>query len=209
MKLHRSKVIIVEDDPLIAEDLKGFLTDSGFLVVGVAHSMEESVSAIRLLKPEAAVLDINLGKSSSGVDLARWINLFHPIPFIYLTSYSDDGTVQEARDTHPGGYVLKPFTGPEIKVSLEIAISNFYGKDGRRARPKGTDEINNYLKNPLTERELAIVAPLEEGLSNQEIAGKLFISENTVKTHLQHIFEKLDVRNRTEAIWKIRQLPSG
>ena len=200
------KVLIVEDDLFIAEDLRGFLLEFGYAVPAIARSMEEAIHAIEKWQPQAALLDINLGQPASGLDIARWINEHHPMPFIYLTSYADDGTVQEASGTHPGAYLLKPFTGPDIKVALEIAISNFQAQTGAPSGPIKPAAINPRLPHPLSEREADVLNALAEGLSNQAIAQKLFISENTVKTHLQHIFEKLEVKTRTAALYKIRQL---
>jgi DNA-binding NarL/FixJ family response regulator len=200
------KVLIVEDDPFIAEDLRGFLLEFGYAVPAIARNMEEAIHAIEKWQPQAVLLDINLGRQTSGLDIARWINEHHPMPFIYLTGYADDGTVREASGTHPGAYLLKPFTGPDIKIALEIAISNFQAQTGVLAGPIMPDTINPRLPHPLSEREADVLNALAEGLSNQGIAKKLFISENTVKTHLQHIFDKLEVKTRTEALYKIRQL---
>lgn len=200
------KVLVVEDDPLIAEDLRILLCDNGYSVV-VAHAKDEAVMHLTANKPDLVLLDINLGGGSTGVDIARWINANHPIPFIYLTSYADQTTLQQAKDTHPSAYLLKPFTGPDIKVSIEIALSNFYYSSATSPGLFDISILNSYLDSPLSEREIEILNGLNQGLSNKGLADNLFISENTVKSHLKSIFEKLNVKSRTEAIVRIRQLP--
>jgi two-component system, response regulator PdtaR len=202
------RILIVEDDPLIAEDLNNLLLDAGYQV-SIAHEMKKAVSLILTWKPEIAILDINLGGGATGIDIAHWINANYPMPFIYLTSYADESTLKSAKETHPGSYLLKPFTGTEIKVAIEICMSNFYDSTSVQAGIPALETLNRYLVNPLSQREYEIFEGLREGLSNKGLSDKLFISENTVKTHLKSIFEKLDVKSRTEAIARIRQIPLG
>jgi DNA-binding NarL/FixJ family response regulator len=202
------KVLVVVDDPFIAEDLQRLLMDADYLVE-VLHKAAQLVETLSAWKPDLVLLDINLGAGASGIDIARWINANHPIPFVYLTSYADQNTLKDARETFPGGYLLKPFTGPDVLVAIEIAMSNFYKDVSGPVGLIDLNTLNSYLQFPLSEREYDILAGLTEGLSNKGLAEKLFISENTVKTHLQHIFEKLNVKSRTEAIARIRQIPLG
>jgi two-component system, response regulator PdtaR len=209
-------ILVVEDDPLIAEDIKGYLLEFGHRVSGPASSCDQARRLVVREMPDAAILDINLGGSimendttGNGCALAAWLNEHHPMPFIYLSSHSDEDTLAQARATHPGGYVLKPFTGSDIRVALDVALSNFAAMRDRKARPLDPEAMYRVLEDPLSIQELRILACVEEGLTNRQAADRLFISENTVKTHLKHIFSKLNVRNRTEAIHKARSLSRG
>jgi two-component system, response regulator PdtaR len=206
-------ILVVEDDPIIAEDLRGWLLDHGHRVTGPAATCAAAKRLVLRERPDAAILDINLGgaigldgSGDEGCQLAEWLNKEHPIPFIYLSSHSDDATLARARETHPGGYLLKPFTGPEIRVALEVAYANFNSHRQERTDPLDLEAIEHILPEPLSIQEMRILQCVGEGLTNKATGERLFISENTVKTHLKHIFEKLNVHNRTEAIHKARML---
>ncbi|MDE0561200.1 response regulator transcription factor [Algoriphagus sp. NF] len=201
----RYRILIVEDEPLIAEDIRGYLEDSGFEVLGVAHEGEEALEILKSSQPDALLLDINLGDGMDGITLAGEIRKIYEFPFVFLTSHADKATLERAKQTIPSGYLLKPFDGNSLMTSLEVAIFNF-----QHARQKSHNfdfkKINDFLPNALSERELELVEQLQTGKTNREIADQLFISVNTVKTHLQHLFEKLDVSNRTQALFRIKEL---
>lgn len=201
------RILVVEDDPLIAEDIRGYLHEFGYRVLEPVADRAAAEALLADKGADAAILDINLGgEDNAGCQLARWINRHHPMPFIYLTSYADEGTLAEARTTHPGGYLLKPFTGAEIKVALAVALSNWHDPDGPRALAFDPAAVDRHLPDPLSDREREVAACLCEGFSNKAIAERLFLSENTVKTHLQRLFSKLDVKQRTEAVHRLREL---
>jgi DNA-binding NarL/FixJ family response regulator len=200
-------ILVVEDDPLIAEDIRGYLLEFGHQVLGPVASRAEAQTLISRHKPDAAVLDIHLGDiPDEGCVLAAWINANHPMPFIFLSSHADAATLAKAKGCHPGGYLLKPFTGPEIQVALEIALCNWHDPDGPRAMPFDPVAVDRHLPEPLSEREREVARCLCEGLSNKVIADRLYLSENTVKTHLQRLFSKLEVKQRTEAVHQLREL---
>ncbi|MFK7951946.1 MAG: LytR/AlgR family response regulator transcription factor [Ekhidna sp.] len=117
------KIFIVEDDSLIAEDIKMMLEDLGYKVVGKAFNAESALTRIKTSCPDLILLDIELAGEMSGIDLAEIINLKHQIPFIYLTSYYDDATLEKVKSTSPAGYILKPFDENDLKVSIELALN--------------------------------------------------------------------------------------
>ncbi|MCC5932484.1 MAG: response regulator transcription factor [Cyclobacteriaceae bacterium] len=204
------KILIVEDEPIIAEDIKGYLCEYGFFVPGICYSETAALNAIMSMQPHLVMLDINLGGKMSGLQLAEWISYNTEIPFIFLTSYSNIDIIKEAKKSHPAAYLLKPFTGPDIQVAVDIALSNHY-KNGNHKDENHQElsAINQKLPNPLSLREYELIQKLEMGLSNKDIGAALCISENTVKTHLKHVFEKLDVQNRTEAVFKLRKFTAN
>lgn len=200
-------ILVVEDDPLIAEDIRGYLHEFGYRVLGPVATRAEAQETITRHSPDAAVLDIHLcGVPDEGCALAKWINEHHPLPFIFLSSHADEVTLAKAKGCHPGGFVLKPFTGADIKVALVVALSNWRDIDGPRAMAFDPAAVDRRLHEPLSEREREVAKCLCEGLNNKAIAQRLFLSENTVKTHLQRLFSKLDVKQRTEAVHRLREL---
>lgn len=198
-------ILIVEDEPLIAEDIAGSLAEYGFAVAGIAYDASTAMEMISAYRPDAVLLDINLGPGPDGVEVAHFIRIQHDVPFVFLTSHSDKHTLDRAKHTFPAGYLLKPFDGNELMTSLEIALFNHFNQPGQSV-VLDLDEVNASLPNPLSQRELELLELLRTGSTNKEIADRLFISVNTVKTHLQHLFGKLDVSNRTQALFRLREL---
>ena len=200
-------ILIVEDDPLIAEDISGHLQALNFSVAGIFHTAETALGGIERHRPDAVLLDIHLGDGPDGISVAHEINNRWDIPFVFLTSYADRRTIEEVKKTIPAGYLVKPFNENDLLASLEIAVFNHMQR--RTAAPARTlDDINHMVPTPLTEREFEIVQLLSQGKTNKEISEQLYLSVNTIKTHLLHIFEKLDVKNRTELLFRLSHLSS-
>lgn len=199
-------ILIVEDEPLIAEDIQGYLEESGFGIVGIANSGAIALEILSKTKPDALLLDINLGAGLDGIELAGIIRKDYQLPFVFLTSHADKSTLERAKLTFPAGYLLKPFDGRDLMTSLEIALFNHFNQFPSNNQEYTLNQFNDKLPNALSDREYELLLLLKTGITNKEIADQLFISVNTVKTHLQHLFEKLDVKNRTQAIFRIREL---
>jgi len=118
-----TKILIVEDDALIAEDLAASLTEMGHEVLGKALTAESALHKIKNLNPELILLDIELSGEMNGIEIAEIINLKYEIPFIYVTSFFDDPTVAQAKETKPAGYILKPFDDNDIRVAVALATA--------------------------------------------------------------------------------------
>jgi DNA-binding NarL/FixJ family response regulator len=202
----RYNILVVEDEPLIAEDIQGYLEESGFGVTGIANSGAMALEILSKTKTDALLLDINLGSAPDGIELAGIIRQKYQLPFVFLTSHADKSTLERAKLTFPAGYLLKPFDGSDLMTSLEIALFNHFNLQQSLKQEFTQEEFNAKLPNSLSDREYELLLLLKTGKTNKQIADDLFISVNTVKTHLQHLFEKLDVRNRTQAIFRIREL---
>jgi DNA-binding NarL/FixJ family response regulator len=196
----KHRILVVEDEPLIAEDLVGFLEENNFHSVGVAHNYESAMEKIRNANPQAVLLDINLGEDRDGIDIGQEIRENYDLPFIYLTSYSGKQVLERAKKTRPDGYLLKPFDGRDVMTSLEIAIYNHLEKKQNILK---IENVNRAIPVPLSPREYDLLLHLRKGKTNKEIADSMCVSVNTVKTHLLHLFEKLDVSNRTQAIFRL------
>lgn len=204
-------ILIVEDEPLIAEDIQGYLEESGFTVAGIANDGAAALQILDNHQPDALLLDINLGKPPDGIELAEIIREKYQLPFVFLTSHADKNTLERAKKTFPAGYLLKPFDGYDLMTSLEVALYNHFNfsQNHSQGTPLTLDQINGIIPTPLSQREFELMQLLQTGKTNKEIGESLFISVNTVKTHLQNLFDKLDVHNRTQAMFRIRELLEG
>ncbi len=117
-----SRVLVVEDDGVVAADLSQRLGAMGFQVVGISHDERGAVELAREHRPDIALMDIRLGSGGDGIVAATeiWKNL--EIPIVFLTAYAEDSTLQRAKQAEPFGYVLKPFEDRELLSALEIAL---------------------------------------------------------------------------------------
>ena len=122
--MDRIRILIKEDNLLIAEDIATCLNEIDFEVIGIAYDMEMALDALNLHNPDAAILDVNLDGEMDGIKIGQQINEKFHIPFIYLTSYADRATIDQIKPTRPLGYLVKPFDTGNLLSSLEIAILN-------------------------------------------------------------------------------------
>ncbi len=117
-----AKVLIVEDEFSIALDIQLGLEQLGYTVVEIAHSYQQAIQYTKKLNPELILMDIHLSDTKTGIDAARDIYQDYDIPIVFLTAYGDDRTFQEALQSQPFGYVLKPFKIQEVSFALQIAL---------------------------------------------------------------------------------------
>jgi DNA-binding response OmpR family regulator len=122
------RILVVEDDPQISNLLALFIKKYGYELCGVAESGEDAIRLIETTSPDVVFIDYLLKGSMNGIDLAQWINKEFPIPFIYITAYSDDQIIERVIHTCPSALILKPFKGEEIRVAVEIIINRLSGK---------------------------------------------------------------------------------
>jgi DNA-binding NarL/FixJ family response regulator len=190
------KILIVEDEPLIAEDISYYLS---LAESSVAHTYLEAVDSLNNHDFDFVFLDYNLGTSKTGVDLAREINLNFHLPFAFITSYADKDSIQQIKVLHPVGYIVKPFNGKDIVAVLELGLELFYTYMDNQTS-FDFKKLSKFSHTELTSQEKNIILKLIEGKRNQNIADELFVSVNTIKTHLKNIFLKLEVGSRMEAM---------
>lgn len=200
------RILIIEDDPLIAIDIEQTLNNLDFTVSGTAYSVEDALHQLKNNTPDAVLMDINLDDEKDGIDIAEIINEKYQLPFIFLTSHADKQTLERAKKTKPAGYIIKPFDEKDLLAGLEIALYNFAQKQVQQKPSLNLHFINQKITTPLSEREFDVLCAIYEGKTNRQMADELFVSVNTVKTHISNIYLKLDVASRTAAIAKIREM---
>ena len=165
------RIYIVEDDPIIGEDIKDMLTNVSYEVVGIAYDKSDAIANIDALKPDLVLLDINLEGNFEGFDIAEHINKTRKIPFLYLTSYSGKEILERAKPTLPMGYIVKPFNEKELYSAIEVALYNF----SQFTLPVSLtiELVNANISTALTQKEYEILEGLCEGKTNQQLADSL------------------------------------
>lgn len=119
------KILIVEDEVIIAEDLAGSLEDLGYEVVGPVDNASDALQLIKKNTPDLAILDINLNQPIDGVQIASILRQDYQIPFVFLTAFSDTSTLERVKKTNPYGYIVKPFDEADLQVSIALALDKF------------------------------------------------------------------------------------
>lgn len=126
------KVVIVEDESIVAEHLAGILAEIGYEVQGTALSVGEALEEIDRHEPDLVLIDIMLQGERDGIALARILRRSHDLPFLFVTSFADRATIERAKATLPDGYVLKPFNQDDVYAAVEMALAGFADRRGLR-----------------------------------------------------------------------------
>jgi PAS domain S-box-containing protein len=117
-----AKILVVEDETIVARDIQQSLTRLGYDVPTTATSGEEAIRKTKEINPDLILMDIVLKGQMDGVETVRQINRQFDVPVIYLTAYADDSTLERAKTTSPAGYMLKPFHPNELRPTIELAL---------------------------------------------------------------------------------------
>jgi len=197
-----AKVLIVEDEPTIAQEIAFNLEDHGYDVIGIANSAEKALSYIETEMPDVAMLDISINGMKNGIELAEIIRERYTFPFVFLTSFADSDTISKAAHTRPEGYLVKPFKDADLAPAIALALVKGQQRDTSKLPDR--DFINKSLPTPITETEYTVVKLIWQGKKNQEIADAAFVSINTIKTHINNIYSKFDVNSKPMVISQIR-----
>lgn len=123
--MYEKSVIIVEDDEITALNLKMSLKKHGYNVIAIFHDSAQAKKHIFDYKPDIVIIDISLQEKDDGITLANFIKQEHSIPFIYLTSYSDDEIISQAKLTEPYGYIVKPFDPASLHATIQMAVFKY------------------------------------------------------------------------------------
>ena len=193
----RASVLVVDDHALVRTGVANIISQEPDLhVVAEAGNGEEAVEAYRRYRPDVTLLDLRM-PVMEGVEAVRQIRQIDPAArVIVLTTYDTDDEIARALKAGAKAYILKDITARALIACIHDVLA---GKTylAPAAAAKLAERVTQVQ---LTPRELAALRSLADGRSNKEIATALDISERTVKTHLAHLFEKLGVTSRTEAI---------
>jgi NarL family two-component system response regulator LiaR len=205
------RILLADDHAIVRAGIEALLgTEEGMVVVGTAANGEEAVAGAARLKPDLVLLDLQMPKKS-GIEAIAEIKERDPQAHILvLTSFSDDDKVFAAIKAGALGYILKDAAPHELLTAIRNVQEGKPSLDPAIAL-KVIQELNKPSKlppteEPLTEREVVILQLVARGLSNQQIADELVISERTARTHISNILAKLHLANRTQAaLYALRQ----
>ncbi len=195
------KILIVEDEPLIAKDLSYILEDLGIRAIDFAMSYEDAIDSILNNQFDLILLDVNLGSEKDGIDLATEINKSMPTPFIFITSYYNQSTVARAKVTNPLAYLLKPFNQFDIRINVEMAL---YKSD------QNNEQSTFYIreKNGTIQIELTSIKVLEAQDNYTKIIcdDKVLTISQTLKSILSKLPEADFVRTHKSYATRIDQI---
>ena len=194
----KANILIVEDEAAIAQDLQDIIEMDGYNVVGIAYSFSQALEKLAKVEPDLVFLDIALRGNGSGLDVAKVLNDKYKIPFIFLTSFSDPETIEEVVSLNPLGYLIKPFKERDIAPAIALALASAKMNSGNTFPTE--QKLNSNLSRPLSPQEYIVLQKIWKGKKNAEIADELFVSINTVKTHIVKIYSKLDVNSLAQAL---------
>ena len=205
------RVLVADDQRVVREGLGTLLTLlDGVEVVGTVADGEEAVALAARLRPDVVLMDLRMPRCD-GVEATRRLRSEAPdTAVVVLTTYADDRSVLEALRAGARGYLTKDAGAEEIQQALsqvapgQAAIDPavpHHLLDALVNSPGSVDEVGTgHLPDGLTAREAEVLRLMAQGLSNTQIAERLFVNQSTVKTHINHLFAKTGVRDRAQAV---------
>jgi DNA-binding NarL/FixJ family response regulator len=202
------RVLIVDDQQLVRAGLRAVLAEGGVEVAGECEDGAQAVQAVRALRPDVVLMDVRM-RGMNGPEATRRIREQPDAPpVLALTTFDDDDTLEASLTAGAAGFLLKDAPGEEIiRATRSVAagagwldpsvaervLRVYRGRVG--VRREGATQLAQ-----LTPREAEVLKLIAQGMSNDQIAGQLFLSEATVKTHINRLLSKLEVRDRAQAI---------
>ena len=185
------KILILEDELIVGLDLQEILIHEGYKT-NLVNSFDEGMLELTTFQPTLVLCDINLNGKNNGIDFAKEVNKLYPFTeIIFITSYTSVKYTEEAEESRPLDYIVKPWNEEQIKVALRRAFKYIDSKK---------DNMN--LMGELSPSEYRILSLIAEQKTSKEIGQELFISEKTVRNHRYNISKKLNLDNNNNNLLK-------
>lgn len=203
------RVLLAEDQALVRDGLCALLELEGGFTLTAVQNGEEAVRIAQDQLPDIAVLDVRM-PVMDGIACTRALRELAPhLPVLILTTFDDRGLVQECLDAGAHAYLLKDIEPAQLATAIRLLVAGKRLIPGDLARAllhNDSDtppEVDAPLPEALTPRQQEVLQLIADGLSNREIAGRLFLSEGTVKNTVSEIYARLGVRDRVQAVLKM------
>ena len=177
----KAKILIVEDDTIVAEDIKRTLKDLGYAVSKVVSSGEDALNIAKKKRPDLVLMDIMLGGEMDGIEAADQIHSQLNFPIVYLTAYADKNMLDRAKITEPFGYIVKPFSDRELHSAIEIALYKHKTEEALQKAHDGLEQqvaertVELETASELLRQELENSKQAEEGLRKSEAQVRLLL----------------------------------
>jgi DNA-binding NarL/FixJ family response regulator len=194
------RVLIADDHPVVRDGIRAMLdTQPDLDVIGEATTGDEAVELTRELRPDVVLMDLQMPHTDGPTAIAQIRARDPQVNVLVLTTYDTDSDITRSIDAGTTGYLLKETSREDLFTAIRSAAR---GKSvlSPAIATRVLERIRAPIPNALSGREIDVLTAVARGLSNKDIAAHLHISEATVKTHLLHIFTKLDVSDRTAAV---------
>jgi DNA-binding LytR/AlgR family response regulator len=195
------KILIVEDEGIIAEDMNQMLSDMGYEVLETAMDYEEALEILSTETPDLILLDVNLGEKKDGIDLAEVINEKYQVPFIFTTSFSDTQTLERAKHVSPVNYLVKPFKKEQLFTAIEMALFAISEKTKVEELNK-TEEVDNlvikdslFIKDKYRYTKLVLAEILWLKAEGNYIEIHLKDRKELIRSTLTQFLEKINKAN--------------
>src|SRR6266550_4601544 len=199
------RLLLADDHRMLREGLRRSMIEEGFDVVGEASDGLEAVKLSEELSPDVILMDVTMPELD-GVEAARRIHASQPeVRVVMLTMHADSDVVASAIRAGASGYLVKDCSTEEIAGAVRMAVSGDTALSPQLASSmlhelRKLDAPTDEEERVITHREEEVLQLIADGCSTPEVAAKLFISQKTVKNHLASIYQKLDARDRTQAV---------
>jgi DNA-binding NarL/FixJ family response regulator len=199
------RLMLADDHRMLREGLRRSMSDQGFDVIGEARDGDEAIRLAEELQPEVILMDVTMPEVD-GVEATRQIRLQYPdIRIVMLTMHADQEVLAAAIRAGASGYLVKDCSTEEIASAVRMAASGETALSPQLAASmldevRKLDQPSSEEERVITRREEEVLQLIANGCSTPEVAEKLFISQKTVKNHLASIYQKLDARDRTQAV---------
>jgi two-component system, response regulator PdtaR len=194
-------ILIIEDEAIIAEDISDMIRKIGYEVAAIIGNGDKALDYLGFHYPDLVLCDIMIKGTRDGIQIAEWLRKNRQIPFLFLTSLTDRATLDRAKTTLPYGYIVKPFDEKDLLTSIEMALYKF--SQEMDAMKLTREKLDSLAMESLTDREYEILNEMINGLNNEQISKKVFLSNNTIKYHTKNILSKFEASNRGEVMQKI------
>jgi len=196
------KVLIVEDELLVAADIEESLEILGYKVIGSVASGKAAIKKVNEQLPDIILMDIMLKGDMTGIDTANVIRQKYDVPIVYLTANADIATIEKAKVSLPYGYIIKPFTEKDLQTNIEIARFKFNNDIKVKME---SDQYNRFFSNPAGDNKTHVFIDAEKGLEKLDIDKIFYIESGTQNSTIYTNDEDLKTQKSLDEL--IKSLP--